>query len=413
MRKIWPLFALALLVAFLTPGISAASTLTGVVRNGTTGAPAAGVDVLLIQLQGSMEVVAKTITDAQGKYRLTNPVAGPRPMLVRVIYRGVNFHQPLLPGRETANVEVFESTADASVLQITSRLIVLRPNNAALFIDEKYSVQNHSNPPQAYYKKRGNFEFQIPQGGELAQVSAWGPSGMPVVQGTIDKGPRRYAIAFAFRPGEGGVRFSYHIPYAASQVTLRIPSPYAAGRVLVIAPPTMQVAGPEFKAAGNKQGWNVYARDAVPPGTALEFNVSRIVPPLSASKQDQQESPGRKSARGGGVPAQVLPSHLDSLKWILVGGFAALFVLGAAFFLRRPFSANSSAPHPNSRGGGRQGFEESPGAQLERDANHRLDELKGMLFRLELGRQAGTISEEEYARERERAEKVLRDLVKG
>jgi hypothetical protein len=42
-----------------------------------------------------------------------------------------------------------------------------------------------------------------------------------------------------------------------------------------------------------------------------------------------------------------------------------------------------------------------------------LDALKDTLFRLELRRQAGTISEEEYNQERARAEKVLRDLVRG
>jgi hypothetical protein len=42
-----------------------------------------------------------------------------------------------------------------------------------------------------------------------------------------------------------------------------------------------------------------------------------------------------------------------------------------------------------------------------------LDALKDQLFRLELRRQAGTIGDEEYARERAKAEQVLRDLVRG
>jgi len=42
-----------------------------------------------------------------------------------------------------------------------------------------------------------------------------------------------------------------------------------------------------------------------------------------------------------------------------------------------------------------------------------MDSLKDQVFRLELRRQAGTISEEEYARERAKFEKLLRDLVKG
>jgi len=36
-----------------------------------------------------------------------------------------------------------------------------------------------------------------------------------------------------------------------------------------------------------------------------------------------------------------------------------------------------------------------------------------VLFRLELRREAGTITEEEYTSERDRVQQVLRDLVKG
>ncbi|NDQ58652.1 MAG: hypothetical protein GZ088_16415, partial [Acidipila sp.] len=52
-------------------------------------------------------------------------------------------------------------------------------------------------------------------------------------------------------------------------------------------------------------------------------------------------------------------------------------------------------------------------ADLDRDVRLSLDDLKDTLFRLELRRQAGTISEEDYARERARMEAVLRTLVRG
>jgi len=51
--------------------------------------------------------------------------------------------------------------------------------------------------------------------------------------------------------------------------------------------------------------------------------------------------------------------------------------------------------------------------QVNREVGQSLDALKDNLFKLELRRQAGTISEEDYARERARAEKVLRDLLRG
>jgi len=42
-----------------------------------------------------------------------------------------------------------------------------------------------------------------------------------------------------------------------------------------------------------------------------------------------------------------------------------------------------------------------------------LDGLKDLLFNVVWRRQAGTMSEAEYAAERARAEQILRDLVRG
>lgn len=396
-------------VVLLMASAAEAGPLSGVVRNGTNGAPAAGVDVILIQLQGGMEAVANTKTDAQGRYHLEHPGIGRQPMLVRVNYRGVNFHQPVPPGRDTADVEVFEPTADAKVVQIASRMIALQPNGSALLVGEEYTVQNAAKPPAAYYKAGGNFEFQIPDGAELAQVSAWGPSGMPVVQGTIDRGSHRFAIAFAFRPGDSGVRISYQMPYASNEAVVRAISPYAAQRVVIVAPPGLQVASPGLQPAGTEQGWNVYTRGSVPAGALFDISVSGTAPPPAASQEGGPEGQGRDSG-GAGSAVQALPSRLDDLKWVLVGGFGALFALGAGFLWRRradPVTDDGRAKTPKKVAAAK------VTQKVTHDVNHSLDQLKDTLFRLELRRQAGTLSEEEYARERSRAEKVLRDLVKG
>ena len=409
---------LLVLLTFSVAGVAEAGTVSGVVRNATNGSVAAGVDVILIQLQGGMEAVANTKTDAQGHYQLEHPSIGLQPMLVRVNYRGVNFHQALPPGRNIADVEVFEQTTIASAMQVASRVIVLQPDGPHLVVGEEYAVENHSKPPMAHYKSDGNFEFQLPEGGELTQVSAWGPAGMPVVQGTIDKGGRRQAIAFAFRPGKNGVRLSYQMPYATNQATLHTALPYAVGRVLVVVPPTLQVSSTGFQPAGTEQGWNIYARDSVAAGTPLDISVSGTAPPPSAS--GGQQSQGRESGRPEET-VQVMPNRLDGLKWVLVGGFAALFVLGAVFLWLRPAGpANDlpEAPRSSNRKRGRP--KQSDAATVSRSAreaetqvNRNLEELKDTLFGLELRRQAGTISEEDYARERGRAEVKLRELVKG
>src|ERR1700722_20180131 len=192
-----------------------AGTVTGIIHNSTNGdKPAAGVDVLLIQLQGGMQTVASTKTDAEGRYHFDNPAIGGGPMLIRAVYRGVFFHQPLTPGTSTVDVTVYEPTTNPAAIQVPLRLLVFQPNGDKLMVGEEYSIQNNSNPPAAYFKQDGNFEFTLPPGADLDQVSTFGPSGMPVKQGTIDKGKGRYAIAYAFQPGQNGVRISYVLPYA-------------------------------------------------------------------------------------------------------------------------------------------------------------------------------------------------------
>ena len=84
------------LAMVLMPGIAAAGTVKGTVTNGTTGKIAVGVDVILIELQGGMQTVANTKTDDKGEYHFTYPQLGTSPMLIRVVYKGVNYHQPCL-----------------------------------------------------------------------------------------------------------------------------------------------------------------------------------------------------------------------------------------------------------------------------------------------------------------------------
>jgi hypothetical protein len=430
--------ALALVVFSLLAVVSAsAGTVTGVVRNGTSGKPAAGVDVILIQLQGGMESVANTKTDAQGNFKFDHPSIGQQPMLIRAVYRGVMFHQPLPPGRSTADVNVYEPSSDAKTIQVGSRLIVFQPNGANLLVGEEYSLRNETQPPVAYFNEKGNFEFQIPEGAQLSQVSSWGPSGMPVVQGTMDRGNRKYAIAYAFQPGENGVRLSYQLPYPSNQAKLRFSSAYAVQRVMLVVPPTVQVDSPGFTAAGTEQGFNLYTREGVPSGLPFDVSLSGTALPPSASQQGQGSDAGgdQVNGRDSGPAVQALPNRLDSLKWIIIGGFAALFALGVLLLWRTPVplavEAAGAAPVPAASrppGRARKQTRSAPAsspvkaapeparpgsAEVDRSVQQSLDGLKDRLFRLELRRQAGTISEEEYARERNQAEQILREMVRG
>lgn len=411
-----------LLVAFgISPAVRAA-TVRGTVNNATTGKPGAGVEVVLIQLQGGMTPVANTRTDASGQFSFDNPDIGARPMLVRAIYKGVNFHQPLPPGKDSVSVDVFEPTSDPKSISVPSRVVIFQPNGSTLIVGEEYGVKNASTPPQAYFRADGNFEVSVPDNAELKQIAASGPSGMPVVQAPIDKGKGRYAIAFAFRPGESDVRLSYELPYPNDSATVKISTTYGGGRLLVVAPPTVKLTGDGLQMAGQEQGMNIYERAVVNAGTPVTVVLSGTAPPPS-----QAGAPGRaENVQGGDAGAiQAIPGRLDTLKWPLVGGFCVLFVLAAIILARKPVTmvvpqelqataaASSQAATRSEKMQTGSSANGDALASLDHATATSLDALKDQLFRLELRHQAGTIGEEDYARERAKAEQVLRELVRG
>jgi hypothetical protein len=430
---------LTVLAAFAVAPLATAraGTVHGTVVNGTTGKPASGIDLTLIQLQGGMREVAHAKSGAQGDFTFDNPGLGAQPMLVRATYHGINFNHALPPGTSTAQVDIYEASKDLKTINVASHVVIFQPNGATMIVGEEYQIENKTQPPVALYRSEGNFDFALPESGQLQQVAAAGPAGMPVVQLPIDKKKNRYSIAFAFRPGESSVRYSYELPYAGNSATVSIPTIYPGGRLVVVAPPSVQISGKGLTPSGQEQGMNLYGRVDVPAGTLVAVNVSGTAPPPSANsggEQGQQEQ-GRDAQQGGGEPTgvsiQAVPGRLDGLKWYLVGGFVLVFAMLSFILARKPVVAvagmapveaeapatkpkktkPSASPVPSAAPAPTNGL----GSMAEVDAaiGTSLDALKERLFRLELRKQAGTISDEEYAQERARAEKVLRDLVRG
>ena len=421
-------------------------TVRGTVKNGTTGQPAAGVELTLVQPMGGMQELAHVKSGSQGEFTFDNPNVGAQPLLVRASYHGINFNSAVPPGSSTVQVDIFEPSKDAKTIDVPSHVVIFQPNGSTLIVGEEYQIVNKSQPPRAYYKTEGNFDFALPEKGQLQQVSAAGPAGMAVVQLPIDKKNNRYSVAFAFRPGESVVRYSYELPYAENSATVKIPTVYPGGRLLVAAPPTVQVTGDGLAPGGQEQGMNLYGRQDVPAGTLVAINLSGSAPPANANAGGEQGQQGREAQQGGaetGVNIQAVPSRLDDLKWPLMGLFFVAFAAGGYLLSRKSVVVAVGPEHSEAAAQGPKKAKKpaaqatpvpaapalnpaakepaasvptnGPSTLKEVDAaiGTSLDALKESLFRLELRRQAGTISEEDYARERAKAEKVLRDLVRG
>src|SRR5260370_4844284 len=82
--------------------IAEAGTVHGTVVNGTTGKPAAGIEPVLIQLQGGMQEVAHSKNRAQGEFTFDQPGLGAQPLLVRAVYHGLRFQHTPPPAPMTA-----------------------------------------------------------------------------------------------------------------------------------------------------------------------------------------------------------------------------------------------------------------------------------------------------------------------
>ena len=438
------LYAAMLLLALLFTPFSTltAGTVRGTVKNGTTGQPAAGVELTLVAPMGGMQELAHAKSGAQGEFSFDHPNLGTQPMLVRATYHGIHFNAMAPPGTSTLQVDVFESSKDPKTIDVPSHFVVFQPNGATLKVAEEYQVENKSQPPYAYFRTEGTFDFALPEKAELQGVQAAGPTGMPLTQLPIDKKNNRFSIAFAFRPGDNSVRYSYELPYLNDAATLRVPAIYP-GRVVFVAPPGLQISGDGLSAAGQEQGMNLFLRQDVPAGTLVAVNVSGTAS-ANASTGSGGVPQGREAqdaaADTGGTAIQAVPGRLDAMKWPLLFGFVVVFGLFGYLLSRKTVVAvaggelaadaaagakpakkakASSAARPTSASLAASPEAKAPSngaaslSEVDAAIGTSLDALKESLFRLELRHQAGTITEEEYARERAKAETVLRDLVRG
>jgi len=409
------LLLITTLISLLTATVSLAGTLQGTVVNRTTGQTVPNVDVDLLSPMQGMALLGSVKSDAQGHFTADNAAIGTAPVLIRVTYQGVSFNSFSPPGRPQVDVEVFNVSKDPKTIAIDSHVVIFQPNRDKLVGAEEYNVKNNSQPAVAFFCTEGNFEFAIPEKGSLQRVTATsGALGMDVPQASIDKGKGHFAIAYAFRPGETNVRLSYELPYTNNAAIVKLPATYGGMRLLLVAPPGVTLTGDGVTPAGQEQGMNVFVHDPLPAKGMLTVSVAGVgsTPGDGGGQQAGQEG----NSRTQGQEVDVAPPRIDDLKWPLLVGLLTLFALGFLLLWRKqvvvtpaPAEGPAAAPAKPSK----KAKEAAAVEAVKETVSANLDSLKEEVFRLELRKQAGTISDEEYAREKARVEKLLRDLVRG
>jgi hypothetical protein len=351
----------ALLAAILSLTLaSSAQTLTGTVTNGTTNKPAAGDEVILINLANGMDVGGSTKADSNGKFSFKVTVPGPH--LIRAVHQGVTYHQMAPPGVNTADVNVYDVAAKVTDLSVTADVIRFQADSGTMQGIRLFVVNNTSSPAKTQMNDH-NFEFYLPPGAKVEQLQARAPNGQPIPAEAVPQAEKnRYAIQFPLRPGETQFQVEFTLPYSGE---IKIdPKPlYPAAHLVIVLPKTMQFKAanpPSFQSMQDpSQGdSNVEVAQQTKPGQPLAFTlqgngVITESPGETASgaaqQQDQQQPQGRDNRSsdnrpGGGLGVPIdAPDALQKYRWPILFGFAVLLAIGGWVVTKRQPATSMAA----------------------------------------------------------------------
>jgi len=410
-----------------------AATVTGTVTNKTTGKPAAGDSVVLVEPMTGMSEVGRTTTDAQGRYTLNLP--GSNPYLIRVTHQGADYFIPAPQGGGTGDISVYDVAAKVEAVTIEEHVTGVESDNGQLRVVERYEIHNASAPPRTQWSKR-SFEVILPQDAVLGEASAQRPGNgsLPTsVKLDPDGSKGHYSFNFPIQPDEGGkgtlFQVQYELPYSSGKYSFQSLVTLPAQTVWVVLPKSMTFTGGSgsgFESSPQDPTVQTFLTKDVAPGKAVEFSVSGTG---SFSRDDQngqggqpgdsggQEAGAPGNQPGGGIGAPInTPDPLSKYKLWILGGLALLLAASAAFLLRKPAMAGVTAQTGMAEFSGvaasaPQPVHSAPATPAARNAAL-LNALKEELFALESEKISGTLAPGEYAEQKAALETVLRRALK-
>jgi len=422
-----------LVVLVFLASSAVAQTLTGTVANGTSSKPAAGDEVLLINLSNGMEVAAKTKADGSGKFSFSLTDGG-GPHLIRAIHQGVTYHQMAPPGTNSVEVQVYDVVRKIADLSMTADVMRVQADGGTLQGTRLFAVNNASAPAKTQMNDH-NFEFYLPEGAKIESVQAKAPNGQPIAADATPQAEKnRYAIAFPLRPGETQFQVQFTMPYSG---TLKLdPKPlYPAQHVVVVLPKSMQftAANPaQFQPMQdpNSSDTTVQVAQQTQAGQSLAFTISGTGT-ISDSPQQvasgSAQAQGRDTRPGGGLGAPIdAPDPLQSFRWPILVGFALILTIGAWVVMKRKpaisvaTAGTAAATMPTAPGSATRAatpavapapVASSPAAAVSKSAML-LEALKEEMFQLEVERKQGKISAAEYEKAKAALDQTLDRALK-
>jgi hypothetical protein len=429
-------------VVLLLTSFAAAQTLTGTVKNSTTGTPAAGDEVVVFKLGQGMEEAGRTKTDAKGQFsfKLDDAQA---PHLVRAIHQDVTYHRMAPPGTTSVAIEVYDVAKKVDGITVVADIMRIQAAQGQIEVTREFGVQNTSKPPRTQMNER-NLEFYVPDGAHVIDESATATTegGNPLKSAPVPEGEKnRYSFIFPLRPGLTRFEVTYQLPYSGS-ANLDPKSLYPLDHFVVMLPKAMQ-----FTAAGGSTAYKLINYPSEPdaavqvasnttPGQNLRFKIAgegTLEPDQANSAQgssegEQSSPPGAAASQssnrpGGGLgPPIDAPDPLQKYWWPIFGGIILLLVVGAVYVASRQQSAARALKRQKTdRPFAMQEEDDYEPAEVvaagasrapARPTSMLMEGIKEELFQLEVERKQGQISQAEYEKAKSALDQTLERALK-
>ncbi len=426
------------LLSLLLSTLASAQTLTGTVKNSTTGKPAVGDEVVLLSLGQGMEESGRTKADSKGNFsfNLDNPQA---PHLVRAIHQEVTYHRMAPPGTTSVEVEVYDVGKKIEGIQVVADIMRVQAEQGQLEIMRQFAVQNSSKPPRTQMNER-NLEFYVPEGAQVIEGSAMTEGGQPLNSAPVpeDDKKTRYAFLFPLRPGTTQFEVAYQLSYSGS-ANIDPKSIYPLEHFVALLPKAMQFsAAPgtnyQLKDYPGQPDASVEVASSIKVGQPLAFKISGEGTLQSRNESGGAPSEGAstqpESRPGGGLgPPIDAPPPLQKYQWWILGGFTVALVIGGVYVASRQQATHRAVGRRKPSKARRLeesefdvGYEalesssETYSTQRDQPAHSSssklLEGLKEELFELEIDRQQGRISQEEYEKSKAALDYTLQRALK-
>ena len=443
--------ALVISLALLLTSLSAAQTLTGTVKNSTTGKPAAGDEVILLKLGQGMEEAGRTKADAKGNFTFKLDDAQ-SPHLIRAIHQDVTYHRMAPPGTTSVDVEVYDVGKKIEGIDVVADIMRVQAEKGQLEVVRMFAVQNTSKPPRTQMNER-SLEFYVPEGAQIIGGQAVTEHGNPLNSAPVQEGDKtRYSFIFPLRPGTTQFQVAYQVAYTGS-ANVDPKTIYPLRHFVAILPKAIEFSaapGTSYQSMNdpNQPDAVVQVASNTKVGQTLAFKISGEGTLGERGEGGGAQGPSSDGASnsgasgesrpGGGLgPPIDAPDPLQKYRWYILGGFAALLVVGGVYVASRQQAANRAGRSARALTVDTDRDEDEDANEVDQHADYEipdamsaagqfrskspatrphssmlLEALKEELFELEVERKQGHLSQEEYEKAKSALDQTLERALK-